>query len=429
MLAGTLDKIHPRQGTQENAATDMNDLQHDIALMQRIADKDDAALQSLYADCGQRMYAYALRLTGDPALAEDVVQDALVAVWHSAKKYRGEGRLMAWLLGIVHHTALKAMRRKPALSLSIEMENTLPARDPLPEERLQTNEEMHLVKSALNQLSAEHRAVLELVFYQGMSLNEAAAVCDCPGRHNQKPPELRPQTFARTAEPHGGNLMNEHDPDTIVLYAAGQLAADEAAAVESHLPICPECQAALAFWRELGTEINTSSAAVTPPPDLAERALSQINAPSPLKRALQHTAALLRSQLILVRREMWAASAAFMALVIIMAFLSRQTGFLTALAPMLAAATLAAIYGPQNDPASELALATPTSPWKVLLARMSIVSAYNLVLALAASLALLLIIPVDLLGSIILAWLVRWPFFLPCPAALPVDRHQQRHHH
>lgn len=180
MLAGTLDKTHTRQGTQENAATDMNDLQHDIALMQRIADKDEAALQSLYADCGQRMYAYALRLTSDPALAEDVVQDALMAVWHSARKFRGEGRLMAWLLGIVHHTAIKTLRRKPALSLSTEMENSLPAHDPLPEETVQAKEQTRLVKSALNQLSAEHRAVLELVFYQGMSLNEAAAVCNCP---------------------------------------------------------------------------------------------------------------------------------------------------------------------------------------------------------------------------------------------------------
>lgn len=180
MLAGTLNKKLTRQGTQESAAENMNDLQHDIALMQRIADKDESALQSLYAACGQRMYAYALRLTNDPALAEDVVQDTLVAIWRSAKKFRGDGRLIAWLLGIVHHTALKALRRKPALSLSPEMENTLPAHDPLPEETLSANEQTRLVRSALNQLSAEHRAVLELVFYQGMSLNEAAAVCNCP---------------------------------------------------------------------------------------------------------------------------------------------------------------------------------------------------------------------------------------------------------
>ena len=204
--------------------------------------------------------------------------------------------------------------------------------------------------------------------------------------------------------------MNVHDPETIALYAAGQLAADEAATVGNHLAGCPECQAELAFWRKLGAEINTSSAAAVPPPDLAERALKQAHAPSPLQRALQRTAALLQAQMVLVRREMWAASAAFMALVVVVALISDHAGFLTILAPMLSAATLAATYGPQNDPASELTLATPTSPWKILLARMSIVSAYNLVLSLAGSLALLLILPADLLGSIILAWLAPLAF-------------------
>lgn len=199
--------------------------------------------------------------------------------------------------------------------------------------------------------------------------------------------------------------MNVHDPDSIALYAAGQLAADEAAAVESHLADCPDCQAELAFWRKLGSEINSSSAAATPPPDLAERALIQINAPSPLQRAWRQAAALLHSQIFLVRREMWPAAAAFMALVVVMALLSNHADILSGMAPMLAAGTLAAIYGPQNDPASELTLATPTSAWKILLARLSIVSAYNLALSLAASLALLLIIPADLLGSIVLAWL------------------------
>jgi hypothetical protein len=204
--------------------------------------------------------------------------------------------------------------------------------------------------------------------------------------------------------------MNVHDPETIALYAAGQLAADEAAAVAAHLAGCAECQAELAFWRGLGDAIDTSNAAASPPPDLAERALAQIHAPSAWQRALQRTLALLRSQVVLVRREMWPASAAFMALVVVMAILSRHAGFLTALAPMIAAATLAATYGPQNDPASELTLSTPTSPWKILLARMSIVSAYNLLLSLAASLALLTIVPFDLLGRIILAWLAPLAF-------------------
>lgn len=180
MLAGTLDKKISRQRSHDHAATTtMTELEHD-ALIQRIAAREDAALRELYAAYGQRMYAYALRLTNEPALAEDVVQEALVAVWHSAKRYRGEGKPISWLLGIVHHTALKALRRKPALPISEELENQLAAHEPLPEEQLLASEQKRLVQNGLNQLSAEHRAVLELVFYQGMSLNEAAQVCSCP---------------------------------------------------------------------------------------------------------------------------------------------------------------------------------------------------------------------------------------------------------
>src|SRR5512141_2708244 len=73
---------------------------HELELVRCIAAKNEAALRELYAAYGQRLYAYALHLTGDPAQAEDVVQEMLVAVWRSADKYRGEGRLLAWLLGI-----------------------------------------------------------------------------------------------------------------------------------------------------------------------------------------------------------------------------------------------------------------------------------------------------------------------------------------
>jgi hypothetical protein len=75
------------------------------------------------------------------------------------------------------------------------------------------------------------------------------------------------------------------------------------------------------------------------------------------------------------------------------------------IAPLVAVAGIAAIYGNGNDPGLELALATPTSPRQVLLARLVIVFGYDLGLALIATGALLLVIPVDLLGTIILGWL------------------------
>lgn len=60
------------------------------------------------------------------------------------------------------------------------MEETLQAPSVTPEERIQAKEEALWLRHGLNSLSAEHCAVLELVFYQGLSLNEVAEVCNCP---------------------------------------------------------------------------------------------------------------------------------------------------------------------------------------------------------------------------------------------------------
>jgi hypothetical protein len=75
------------------------------------------------------------------------------------------------------------------------------------------------------------------------------------------------------------------------------------------------------------------------------------------------------------------------------------------LSPLVAAAGLAVIYGPEYDPAVELALATPTSPRQILLARLTLVYGYNLLLAMTASLGLLAMVPVEMLGQLILGWL------------------------
>ncbi len=151
---------------------------HDFELVQQIAAGDDDALRELYAIHGQRLYAYAARVTGDLAMADDVVQESLVAVWKSAGRFRGEGRALAWLLSIVHHKALNAIRMQSPAAL--EQVDQLTDPSPSPDERIALNEQRCQLRASLGRLSLEHRIVLELVFYQGLSLSEAAQICDCP---------------------------------------------------------------------------------------------------------------------------------------------------------------------------------------------------------------------------------------------------------
>lgn len=151
----------------------------DLDLIHRMQAGDDDAVRDLYAQYGQRLYAYALRLTDDPATAEDVTQNTLVTAWRTARNFRGEGRLIAWLLGIVHHTAMKSLRGSTNY-LDDVAEETIGVDQPSPEEQAQVRDERRWVRQGIQSLSPEHRAVLDLVFYQGLSLAEAADVLKCP---------------------------------------------------------------------------------------------------------------------------------------------------------------------------------------------------------------------------------------------------------
>ncbi len=180
MLAGTIKNQEiAGEACSRNRAGAMIDLHNDTSLIQRISRHDDSAFHELYETYGQHMYAFALRITGDPVLAEDVLQDSLVAVWNSAGSFRGTSRLKAWLLGIVHHTAMKALRHL-SNPITDEMLETLQDDRGIPEEQVQHKESVDRLRTGLAQLSPEHRAVLDLVFYQGLSLQETAEVAGCP---------------------------------------------------------------------------------------------------------------------------------------------------------------------------------------------------------------------------------------------------------
>lgn len=179
MVSSAIAKqIQHFQYTTQSVEQSMTAQEQDLDLIRRMVSGDENAMRELYAAYGQRLFAYALRLTNDPATAEDVTQETLIIVWRTAGKFRGEGRFIAWLLGIVHHCAMKALRH---VTQPLEaLEETVSGANPSPEEQAQAEEMKRWVRQGLGSLSTEHRAVLELVFYQGLTLNEVAEVCRCP---------------------------------------------------------------------------------------------------------------------------------------------------------------------------------------------------------------------------------------------------------
>lgn len=205
--------------------------------------------------------------------------------------------------------------------------------------------------------------------------------------------------------------------DRLPLYAAGQLVEKERVELDRHLETCAACRADLDLWRAVGIEVAAASSEVRAPAGVAGRALERVHAPSSFRRAIQRTASLLFSQAYLVRREMWPSTAILMFIGVAATLLIDKVVLVRYFSPLVAAASLAAIFGPDHDPACELTLATPTSPWKVLLARLALVHGYNLGLTLIASLFLLMVVPPGMLGTLILGWLGPMTF-LPALALL-----------
>lgn len=129
-----------------------------------------------------------------------------------------------------------------------------------------------------------------------------------------------------------------------------------------------------------------------------------------LPRAWHKSIQLLRLQFLLLHRELWLGAAALMTVFLAMALVVARVEVLYFFAPMVAAGTMTLIYGAERDPAAELILATPISPWKILLARLTLVSGFNMVLALVASLVLWMVLPPMALGELIVGWLAPMTF-------------------
>ena len=99
----------------------------DRAVLALVTDGQLDALQELYDRYRTMAYSIALRITTDPSLAEDVVQDAFLGVWRNASRYvEGRGSVKTWLLSIVHHRAVDAVRRRrPTTALPVVPCNTV----------------------------------------------------------------------------------------------------------------------------------------------------------------------------------------------------------------------------------------------------------------------------------------------------------------
>ncbi len=152
----------------------------DGQIVARIAQGDRQALAELYGRYQRLLFKYLLQLTPDHGLAEELLQDTLVAVWKSAGSFEGRSKVRTWLVGIARRQAHNTLRQR-ALPLAdmAELEH-LPASDPEPEDFTLANATRAELVAAFNQLAPVHREVLALTLVQGFSYQETATILGIP---------------------------------------------------------------------------------------------------------------------------------------------------------------------------------------------------------------------------------------------------------
>jgi RNA polymerase sigma-70 factor (ECF subfamily) len=158
----------------------------DAELLRRVRAGERDAVGALYERFRRPAFALARRILADDALAEDVLQDVFLGVWRDPAAFDGaRGSVSSWLLAMVHHKAVDAVRREESqrrragrAEAELELAAPTTARDVADEAWSRVVSEQ--VRMALGGLPAPQREALTLAYFGGYTQREVAALTGAP---------------------------------------------------------------------------------------------------------------------------------------------------------------------------------------------------------------------------------------------------------
>jgi len=152
----------------------------DQELIERIAGGDRMAMQVLFARHHVKVYRFTLRLIRNEAMAEDIISEVFLDVWRQAGRFEGRSQVSTWLLSIARFKALSMLRRRTDAELDETMEAAVEDPSDNPDVALQKKDKAAVLRRSLERLSAEHREIVDLVYYHEKSVQEAAKILGIP---------------------------------------------------------------------------------------------------------------------------------------------------------------------------------------------------------------------------------------------------------
>ena len=163
-----------------NDPWNLTKLKPDASFLLLIAQGDRRAMHMLFARYRARVYRYALRLTKDDAVAQDLVSEVFLAVWRQSARFEGRSQVCTWLLAIAGNMAAAALKRRRLESLDQKLADSVPDLADDPEAVTGKLQEKSILAACVNELSPSHRQIIDLIYYHDKSITEVAEIIGIP---------------------------------------------------------------------------------------------------------------------------------------------------------------------------------------------------------------------------------------------------------
>lgn len=152
----------------------------DWALVARVGAGDQAALATLYRQHHDRLWRFVVRIAGDAATADEIVNEVMMVVWTKAGATVPQAKVTTWLLGIAYRRSLKAAERGRRHGAQTPITDEIEESTGECDARMGEMESREVVRAALGHLPAEQRAVMQMVYEEGLHYSDIAALLGCP---------------------------------------------------------------------------------------------------------------------------------------------------------------------------------------------------------------------------------------------------------
>ena len=151
------------QGNNTNAA--------EVRLLQRIAENDGDAFETLFDNYYPRLFRFLFRLTRSHGAAEELANDVLLTLWKDAARFRGASKVSTWIFGIAYRQALAHLRKRKFTLVPFVEDHAVA------DEGGTQFEREDWVRRGVEALPHKQKLTVMLVYFLGLSCEETAKVC------------------------------------------------------------------------------------------------------------------------------------------------------------------------------------------------------------------------------------------------------------